>query len=48
MKDRKLSVGVKGWGRSVHAIQHMPSPRLRNTELTMQAIVRDGARQAAE
>jgi len=48
MKDRQLSAGVKGWGRSVHAIQHMPSPRLRNTELTMQAIVRDGARQAAE
>ena len=48
MKDRQLSAGVKGWGRSVHAIQHMPSPRPRNTELTMQAIVRDGARQAAE
>jgi dihydroorotase len=48
MKDRQLSAGVKGWGRSVHAIQHMPSPRLRNTELTTQAIVRDGARQAAE
>jgi dihydroorotase len=48
MKDRQLRAGVKGWGRSVHAIQHMPSPRPRNAELTMQAIVRDGARQAAE
>jgi len=48
MKDRELTAGVKGWGRSVHAIQHMPQPRLANTDLTMQAITRGGLRQAAE
>jgi len=48
MKNRELSADAKGWGRSVHTIQHMPAPRLRNTELTMQAIVRDGVRMAAE
>ena len=40
MKDRTLVPGTRGWGRSVHAIQNMPPPRLRNTDQTMQAIVR--------
>jgi dihydroorotase len=48
MKDRKLVDGTRGWGRSVHHIQHMPPPVLRNTDQTMQAIVRNGAGRSAE
>jgi dihydroorotase len=32
--------GTRGWGRSVHAIQHLPAPRPQNTDQTMAAIVR--------
>jgi dihydroorotase len=39
VKDRMLLDGVRGWGRSVHKIQQMPAPQLRNTDLTMRAIV---------
>ena len=39
MKDRALVAQTRGWGRSVHTIQHMPEPVLRNADLTMQAIV---------
>ncbi|MBI1203886.1 MAG: allantoinase AllB [Rhodopseudomonas sp.] len=39
MKDRKLVAGTKGWGQSVHAIQAMPEPTVRNAEHSMQAIV---------
>jgi dihydroorotase len=42
MKDRTLMPGTRGWGRSVHAIQNLPPPRLRNTDQTMQAIVQGG------
>jgi dihydroorotase len=42
MKDRALMPGTRGWGRSVHSIQNLPPPRLRNTDQTMQAIVRGG------
>lgn len=38
MKDRKLVLATKGWGRSVHAIQAMPAPVVRNAEHTIQAI----------
>jgi dihydroorotase len=38
MKDRKLMPATKGWGRSVHGIQHMPEPVVRNAEHTMQSI----------
>ncbi len=31
MKDRTLVDGTRGWGRSVHAIQHMPPPAPRNS-----------------
>ena len=48
MKDRKLADGVRGWGRSVHKIQHMPAPDLHNTDLTMQAIVGNGAARGVE
>ena len=43
MKDRKLAAGVHGFGRSVHTIQKMPAPRLRNADLTMAAIVHGGS-----
>ena len=43
MKDRTLMPDTRGWGRSVHAIQNLPPPRLNNTDNTMQAIVRAGA-----
>ncbi|HEX4411859.1 MAG TPA: allantoinase AllB [Xanthobacteraceae bacterium] len=38
MKDRKLVDGIRGYGRSVHAIQQMAAPQLHNTDTTMQAI----------
>jgi dihydroorotase len=38
MKDRALLPATKGWGRSVHVIQDMPPPDVRNAEHTMQAI----------
>lgn len=38
MKDRTLVSGTKGWGQSVHAIQNMPAPQVRNAEHSMQAI----------
>jgi dihydroorotase len=40
MRDRALVAGTKGWGRSVHAIQRMPPPAIRNADATMAAIVR--------
>jgi dihydroorotase len=40
MRDRRLVDGTNGWGRSVHAIQAMPPARPRNTDATLQAIVR--------
>jgi dihydroorotase len=48
MKDRALLPGVQGWGRSVHEIQHMPGPHVRNADLTMAAIVRTNAGYGAE
>jgi dihydroorotase len=48
MKDRTLMPATRGWGRSVHAIQNLPPPRLNNTDNTMQAIVRAGAGQKRE
>jgi dihydroorotase len=48
MKDRALVDGARGTGRSVHTIQRMPVPELRNTELTMQAILRNGAGRGME
>ena len=40
MKDRELVSGTRGWGRSVHAIQSMPPPRIQNADQTMEAILR--------
>jgi dihydroorotase len=43
MKDRTLVSERRGWGRSVHAIQNLPPPRLQNVDQTMTAIVRAGS-----
>ena len=40
MRDRTLVTGTKGWGRSVHTIQHMPTPQPCHTDETMHAILR--------
>jgi dihydroorotase len=49
MKDRTLLPGTRGWGRSVHAIQNLPAPHLRNTDQTMRAIMRvDGTSRSRE
>ncbi len=48
MKDGALVEGTEGWGRSVHGIQHMPPPQLRNVELTMQSIVAKRGQDVAE
>jgi dihydroorotase len=38
MKDRILQEDARGTGRSVHAIQQMPTPEPRNADSTMAAI----------
>jgi dihydroorotase len=40
MKDRVLDESARGFGRSVHAIQHMPPPAVRNADATMTEIVK--------
>ena len=39
VRDRALAAETRGWGRSVHVIQQMPSPDIRNPDKTMQAVV---------
>jgi dihydroorotase len=43
MKNRTLVPTTKGWGRSVHTIQKMPPPKVRNAEHSMQAITQRSA-----
>ena len=38
MRDRTLVPSTTGWGRSVHAIQQMPAPDVRNASKTMRAV----------
>ena len=40
MKDRVLDESARGFGRSVHSIQHMPPPAVRNADATMTEIVK--------
>ena len=42
MKDRTLMKDARGWGRSVHTLQMLPAPVLKNAENTMAEIVRAG------
>jgi dihydroorotase len=45
MRDRTLVEATRGHGRSVHAIQQMPAATPRNTDQTMEAILRGPTRQ---
>jgi dihydroorotase len=38
MRERQLVAATRGWGRSVHTIQRMPPPHVRNVEQTSVAI----------
>ena len=40
MRERELIADTRGWGRSVHTIQHLPPAAPRNADQTMDAIVR--------
>ena len=42
MRDRALIAETKGWGRSVHTIQHMPAPSVKNADNTMEAVIHGG------
>lgn len=48
MRDRTLIAQTRGWGRSVHPIQRMPEPQPRNSDKTMQTIVRHPASRHAK
>jgi dihydroorotase len=39
VRDRLLVENMRGWGRSVHVIQEMPPPDIRNPEKTMRSVV---------
>jgi dihydroorotase len=39
MRERTLIAETRGWGRSVHRLQRLPSPAPRNTDQTMDAIL---------
>jgi dihydroorotase len=45
MRERTLAPDARGWGRSVHGIQHMPPPVVRNSDQTMQAVTSIAHRQ---
>jgi dihydroorotase len=42
MRERELMAETRGWGRSVHTLQHLPQPAPRNGDQAMDAIVRAG------
>ncbi|HTC98189.1 MAG TPA: allantoinase AllB [Bradyrhizobium sp.] len=42
MKNRTLMADSKGWGRSVHTIQEMPPPVVKNPDQTMQSALAGG------
>ena len=48
MRERVLVPETRGWGRSVHTLQHLPAAAPRNVEQTMEAIVRGGDRAQSE
>jgi dihydroorotase len=48
MRDRALMAQTRGWGRSVHTIQHLPKPTLRNADQTMDAILRADGTQSEQ
>jgi dihydroorotase len=49
MRDRGLMADTRGYGRSVHTIQQMPVPDVRNADKTLRAVTRDfNSSQSAE
>lgn len=48
MRDRTLVPATKGWGRSVHGIQQMPPPVVRNAGKTMRAVTRNARSSSTE
>jgi dihydroorotase len=47
MRNRTLEAGARGWGRSVHPVQRMPAPAVRNADQTMQSILAGPAKEHA-
>jgi dihydroorotase len=45
MRERALVPDARGWGRSVHSIQEMPPPAVRNSDRTLQAVTSVSHRQ---
>jgi dihydroorotase len=45
MRERALVPDARGWGRSVHSIQEMPPPAIRNPDQTLQAVTSVSHRQ---
>ena len=48
MRDRGLMADTRGHGRSVHAIQQMPVPDVRNADKTMRAVTRAPSSRSTE
>ena len=48
MRDRGLMADTRGFGRSVHTIQQMPVPDVRNADKTMRAVTRDPSSRSTE
>ncbi len=48
MRDRVLAADARGWGRSVHIIQEMPAPDIRNADLSLEAVTAAGDKLAGQ
>ena len=48
MRDRTLMPGTLGHGRSVHTIQQMPAPDIRNADKTMKAVISHSSTRSTE
>jgi dihydroorotase len=48
MRDRTLVPDTRGHGRSVHTLQQMPAPDIRNADTTMKAVTSRNATRSAE
>lgn len=48
MRDRTLVPDTRGHGRSVHTLQQMPAPDIRNADKTMKAVTSRNATRSAE
>jgi dihydroorotase len=48
MRDRTLNAEARGWGRSVHTLQEMPAPEVRNATLSLEAVTAAGGKLAGQ